>query len=573
MDPPLALVDPICQLALSEAWTWRNLSCGAAGARLSRARRFGRLRRFNDSLTLRTLCVGDIAGDSHAMPRAPHLRRTQARGSSVPITLDWEGDYRSRRIATTDSVIRVDLDALGSYDQPNMAARKHSVISLFSGALGLDLGLERAGFEIRAAIECNKFAVETIKKNRPRMPLIRKRLEEVPTEVILKTAGLRAGEVTLVTGGPSCQPFSTAGRRGSVDDPRGMMFREFLRVVREARPKFFVMENVRGVMSAAIKHRPLKDRGPGTAPLAPEEELGSAFVEILKELKRTRYYIVFGIVNAADYGVPQSRHRLLFIGSRDGHPISLPKRTYDEAGAGGLPYWRTLADAFQNLHETSPEYHELTPRNKKYLSLVPEGGNWRDLPPQMQKDALRGAYSSWGGRSGFFRRLSMNKPAPSLTTCPDGRATMTCHPHKLRPLTVGEYARIQEFPDGWQFAGGTPQKYIQIGNAVPVGLGQAAGNMLKKAVRRSPSAAFVGKISCADRTLMERYLDRPRTFLNPQRMRKVKGIEAAKEWLGTERRSRLKVLKYIEWDETKASQKRTSKRLPRSTREGKSKAA
>ena len=455
-----------------------------------------------------------------------------------------------------------------------MAAHRHSIISLFSGALGLDLGLEAAGFEVRVAVECNRFAVETIKANRPDLPLIPKKLEDASTKDILKVAGLKVGEATLVTGGPSCQPFSTAGRRGSVDDPRGVMFHEFLRVVREARPKFFVMENVRGVMSAALKHRQLKDRGPGTAQLAPEEELGSAFVEILKALKRTGYFIVFGLVNAADFGVPQTRQRLLFIGSRDGHPVSLPKRTHDQTLGGGLPQWRTLSEALKDLDDAAPEYHELTPRNKKFLSLVPEGGNWRDLPVELQKDALRGAYTSWGGRTGFFRRLAMNEPAPSLTTCPDGRATMVCHPRELRPLSVAEYARVQQFPEGWEFAGGIPQKYIQIGNAVPCGLGTAVGEMIKKAVRRAADPEVVGLITCPDRALIERYLQRPRTIMNPQRMRNVKGTEAAKEWMGTEQQARQKVLKYIEWDANPSTQQRPRSSTVRpTTRRRKSTAA
>ncbi len=138
-----------------------------------------------------------------------------------------------------------------------------TVISLFSGALGLDLGLEQAGFELRVAVECNRFAVDTIKVNRPQLPIVEKRIEETTTAEILEKANLRAGEATVVTAGPSCQAFSTAGRRGSIGDPRGRLFREFLRVVREARPRFFVMENVRGVLSAAIRHRPLNKRGPG----------------------------------------------------------------------------------------------------------------------------------------------------------------------------------------------------------------------------------------------------------------------------------------------------------------------
>jgi DNA (cytosine-5)-methyltransferase 1 len=439
-----------------------------------------------------------------------------------------------------------------------MPARKHSVISLFSGALGLDLGLEAAGFEVRVAIECNKFAAQTIKQNRPKLPLIERKLEEIPTVEILKFAKLTPGKVTLVTGGPSCQPFSTAGRRGSVDDPRGVMFHEFLRVVKEARPKFFIMENVKGVMSAAVKHRPLMDRGPGTPALKADEELGSAFKLILKALHDTGYHIIFGLVNAADYGVPQTRQRLVFIGSRDGHSISLPKPTHDRDGSRGLPTWTTLADAFKGLRDRSPQYHELTPRNKKYLKRVPEGGNWRDLPKSMQEKALGGAYKSWGGRCGFFRRLATNKPAPSLTTAPDGRATMVCHPTLLRPLSVREYARLQQFPDQWKFVGGIPQKYIQIGNAVPLGLGCALGRMLKKVGRRVADRTKLGIINCSDSSLLDRFVRRPRTIMNPQRMRKVKGVEAARKWLGNKKDSRRDVLKHVQWDAKQST--KTAKR-------------
>ena len=206
--------------------------------------------------------------------------------------------------------------------------KNRTVISLFSGALGLDLGLEQAGFEIRVAVECNRFAAETIGLNRPALPLLKERIEDLTTDEILKKAKLKRGEVTVVTGGPSCQAFSTAGTRGSMSDPRGAMFREFLRVVREARPRFFIMENVRGVLSAAVKHRPLNQRGPGFPALRADEELGSALKVILKELKALGYYVVFDLVNAADYGIPQARERVLFIGSRDGEQIEIPKRTH-----------------------------------------------------------------------------------------------------------------------------------------------------------------------------------------------------------------------------------------------------
>jgi DNA (cytosine-5)-methyltransferase 1 len=417
---------------------------------------------------------------------------------------------------------------------------------LFSGGLGLDLGLEAAGFTVRTAIECNRFAVDTIRVNRPKTPLIPRKLETVPTKEILAAAKLTRGEVTVVTGGPSCQSFSTAGQRGSVSDPRGVMFREFLRVVKETRPRFFVMENVKGVLSAAILHRALKDRGPGCPPLQPVEELGSGFRLILKELRATGYYVVFDVLDAADYGVPQSRERVIFLGSRDGELVAMPEPTHAKGGGKGLLPWVTLREALAGLGDTDPVFSALSPNKRKYLKRVPEGGNWRDLPKAMQANALGGAYVSWGGRSGFFRRLSWDKPSPALTTRPDSKATMLCHPTELRPLSIAEYTRIQQFPDGWVFSGGPPQKYIQCGNAVPVGLGKAIGLAIRKAMKQKPDKSLLGKVTCENTALLYRMARRPRTVLNPGRMRHDASIEAARKWLAAQDKYRSKLLNFID---------------------------
>ncbi len=359
-----------------------------------------------------------------------------------------------------------------------MLMRKPTIISLFSGALGLDLGLEKAGFKTVVAVENNKHACETIRLNRKDIKVIERDIHQVSTQAILEAANLKVGEATIVSGGPSCQTFSTAGSRNSFNDPRGGLFREFLRIVREARPRFFVMENVPGMLSAAIRHRPLKERGPGFPPLHPDEELGSALRLILEELKKTGYYVVFDVLSAADFGVPQTRERVIFIGSRDGELIAIPKPSHSEYKLEAKKRWVTLEKAIRNLNDDQPEFVQLPPKSKKYLVDVPEGGNWKDLSPQKQSEAMGKAYNSWGGRVGFFRRLSWNKPSPSLTTSPISKATMLCHPTELRPLSVKEYTRIQQFPKSWKFAGSTAQKYMQIGNAVPIGLGKAIGAVI-----------------------------------------------------------------------------------------------
>jgi DNA (cytosine-5)-methyltransferase 1 len=423
--------------------------------------------------------------------------------------------------------------------------RPPTVISLFSGALGLDLGLERAGFEIRVAVECNTAAAETIESNRPGL-LIPKRLEDVPTGQILKRAGLRKGEASVVTGGPSCQAFSTAGQRRSLEDPRGTMFREFLRVVEEAQPEFFIMENVRGILSAAVKHRPLKERGPAHQPLTSEEQLGSALKEVLKALRATGYYVIFDLVNAADYGVPQTRERILFIGSRDGKPISAPPRTHSRNGAGGLLPWVNLGQALEDFREEVPLFTPLSATKRRFIEQVPEGGNWRDLPIELQSEALGGAYESWGGRGGFYRRLSWERPAPALTTRPDCKATMLIHPSENRPLTVGEYAQIQQFPRDWSFHGSVAQQYVQIGNAVPTGLGEAAGRTILEASAAYPDESRKGKVVCQNQDLLQRLTKRPKTVLNPPRMRGQEQEGELRAWKGDGSEHRRELLKLLD---------------------------
>src|SRR5258708_1301496 len=157
-------------------------------------------------------------------------------------------------------------------------SNEFSAISLFSGAMGLDLGLEKSGLDVRLCQDIDPMSCATIKLNRPNLVVLKGDLREISTEEILIASGLKRGKAFLVVGGPPCQSFSTAGRRESIADPRGSLFREFLRVVEEVRPRFFLMENVKGLMSAAVRHRPIHLRD---GDLAPEEMLGSAFAMML----------------------------------------------------------------------------------------------------------------------------------------------------------------------------------------------------------------------------------------------------------------------------------------------------
>lgn len=423
---------------------------------------------------------------------------------------------------------------------------KLPVISLFSGAMGLDLGLEQAGFETRVAVECDKHAAQTIRNNRPDIPVLERNIEDLTTQEILDAAGLKVGEAFMVVGGPSCQAFSTAGKRGSLTDDRGTLFRHFLRVIREAKPQFFVMENVKGIMSAAVKHRPLNQRGPGFPPLTSDELLGSAFTVVTKEICALGGHTVFDLLNSADYGSPQKRDRIVFIGSINGLKIEIPKPTHQRKPVGTQLRWVTLKDAIGNLQKDAHQYVKLPQATQKYIGQIPAGGNWKSLPIDQQKDAVgEGVYRSWGGRTGFLRRLAWDKPSPALTTSPINRATLFAHPDKNRPLSTQEYARIQQFPDEWDFAGPLASIYKQIGNAVPVGLGAVIGRAVLEAYEANINVEESSMIACNNEVIIKRLQNRNLTQLNPPGMSGITCPEKITEW----------VLQSREWLDTKATPK------------------
>ena len=354
-----------------------------------------------------------------------------------------------------------------------------TAISLFTGAMGLDLGFEKKGFEIRAAVDNHPAVFDTIRANRPLIPIINEDIRQVSAHAILKKAGLQKAEPTVVIGGPPCQPFSTAGRRLSLCDERGALVFEFIRIVRQIKPMFFVFENVPGLRSATLKHISFYERAEKKPhEIQEESRLGKAFALLLKKFRRTGYRLTVEILNAADYGAPQKRRRLFIMGSRDGQLLDIR-----ETKRGCT----TLRDALKGLDDAEPEFLPFPPWGA-YLKYVPPGGDWRDLPPKIQKEAMGRAFFSQGGRTGFFRRLHWDRPVPTLVSSPIRKATCLAHPDEIRPLSIKEYSAIQGFPKSWKFSGSTKEKYQMIGNAVPLHLSMVVSKTIK-------SAAVDGEVS------------------------------------------------------------------------------
>ena len=356
-----------------------------------------------------------------------------------------------------------------NYDQ---YYRNRDVISLFSGAMGLDIGLGQAGLNVVIGQDFEPSCVDTMRANGHKV--LGGDIRQIQPQDLLDMTGLHVGEPFMICGGPPCQPFSTAGKRLGINDPRGSLFMDFIRMIDYIRPRFFVMENVKGIMSAPLKHVPMADRTEKDDE-DPEQKLGTVLDVILSEFNKLSYKTVYGILDAVNYGVPQFRERFVLIGSRDHEGIFLPVPTHFQMHQNPDYRWRTVGEAIRDLEDNEGECGKLTPERKRYLQMVPEGGNWRDLPKDVIPVAMGGAYESGGGKVGFYRRLSYSQPAPTITTSPAQKATMLCHPRKDRPLSIKEYARIQQFPEDWIFTGTTAAKYKQIGNAVPVGLAKAIG--------------------------------------------------------------------------------------------------
>lgn len=354
---------------------------------------------------------------------------------------------------------------------------KLKALSFFSGAMGLDLGIEKAGIHILLACEFDKMCRRTITANRPDIGLIGD-IWRYDAAKIREFAGLGSNdEIDVMVGGPPCQAFSTAGARRSFNDERGNALLRYVQLILEMRPRYAVIENVRGLLSAPMVHTPHSERGSDWKP-EPEERPGGALMHVIRILRRGGYAVSFNLYNAANFGVPQSRERVIILCSRDGVKLPHLAPTHSQEGSFGLPKWRTLRDALHGLDPNAGDHDEFPEERLRFYKMLGPGQYWKHLPKRLHREALGGSLDAGGGKTGFFRRLAWDKPSCTLVTSPTMPATDICHPVENRPLSVQEYARIQQFPDDWIFCGSLADRYKQIGNAVPVGLGEAVGRAI-----------------------------------------------------------------------------------------------
>ena len=367
-------------------------------------------------------------------------------------------------------------------------SRKPIALSFFSGALGLDLGIEKAGFDIRLVCENDKYCRETITINRPNPALLANINDYEPKDILEKAQLSDNDEIDLIVGGPPCQAFSTAGKRNAFNDERGNVFLKFIDLALNLKPKYLVIENVRGLLSCPMEHRPHNQRGGDYPDLSFDELKGGALNFIISRLKSSGYSYSFNLYNSANFGTPQVRERVIIVCSRNGNKPPYLVPTHSQSGEFNLPKWKTLKQAiFKIKNHTHLNFPE---KRLKYYRLLKPGQNWKSLPEELQKEAMGKSFYSGGGKTGFLRRLSWTKPSPTLVTHPAMPATDLSHPSLDRPLSIEEYKKIQEFPSDWDLAGPLIQQYKQVGNAVPVSLGYAVGRLVMDLLENKAIPSF-----------------------------------------------------------------------------------
>ncbi len=363
--------------------------------------------------------------------------------------------------------------------------KKLKVIDLFSGVGGLSYGFaNNDSFEIVAANEILPNMAKAYSLNHPTVKVYVEDIKYFNSEKVEKDLGIKTSEIDLIIGGPPCQAYSTVGKR-LIDDPRGKLFQEYYRVLKEFDPKVFLFENVKGLLSM---------------------QNGQLLKTIVSLFESLGYKVKYKVLNAADYGVPQIRERIIIFGSKLNSEFEYPEQTHYntenknnlfnnklkpyltlEDAIGDLPFIKTNEEAFEYTSEPKNEFQKLmrknapkkitdhnSPKNNTRLitimELLPDGGTPEDLPESLRPTS---------GFKNTYSRLWWKKPSTTITRNLSTPSSSRCiHPKTPRPLTTREGARIQCFPDSYQFYGSRSDRNLQIGNAVPTLLSVALANSI-----------------------------------------------------------------------------------------------
>lgn len=357
-----------------------------------------------------------------------------------------------------------------------------TVVDLFCGAGGLSEGFRQAGYHVLAGVDYDQVAGRTFAATHPEAKFLSGRIQDVTVDDLIHATGLRPCELDVLVGGPPCQGYSVYNHGRGVHDPRAGLFREYLRIVEGLKPRWIVMENVSGLTSIAD---------------------GGIIREIEQGLGRLGYKVKWRILKAEEYGVPQERRRIVFIGNRIGAPIEFPSPTHGPGLAPFVTIWDAISDLppLKNGEKDAPEHYlgaprnayqrelrqganrltnhaagRLSPVNEERMKHIPPGGSWRDIPfellPAGMKRAKRSDHTKRYGRP---RKSDLS--CTVLTKC-DVHWGAYIHPEQDRAITVREAARLQGFPDNFEFAGSRTEQYVQVGNAVPPPLGRKIGEII-----------------------------------------------------------------------------------------------
>lgn len=358
-----------------------------------------------------------------------------------------------------------------------------TAIDLFCGAGGLSAGLEMAGFRVLAGVDLFEAAGETFEATHPHATFIGKPIEEVTIDELLEVTGLRPGELTILAGGPPCQAYSVYNHQRGMHDARATLFREYLRIVEGLQPEWIVMENVMGIYSIA----------------------GGAAVRAIKdELSELGYDVQEKVLKAEEYGVPQERRRVVFIGNRIGAPVRHPAPSHGDGlepytsiqeaigdlvplengqDLGTVPYAAEPMGSFRQFvrgnrtivnNHSAPKLGKL---NVERLAHIQPGGSWRDIPFDLLPAGMKRAKRS--DHTKRYGRMTWDGLACTVLTKCDIHWGAYIHPEQDRAISVREAARLQSFPDWFEFAGSKTDQYIQVGNAVPPLLGRAIGSTIR----------------------------------------------------------------------------------------------